>query len=315
MVNEYTSVATTPGLGDNLVKAAYDLALGRALNSTPSIRQFVTVHDWNPSYQGSTLTKNKVPYFSEATVTAGKTPLTEEADVDSTKMPATIPVTLSYNEYGAAVTSTKKLKNRSFAPFDQHIAENVADHASKVIDELIQDQIKADITEVTVDGGAENLLTNADKLTASWIRRKVTQFRANNVRPFDGEFYVSAIHPDVIHDLREETGAGSWRISREYVDPSKLLTGEFGEFEGVRFVSNNRVRKGTGAASTVSYNTYFFGAEGLWESVKEDVQVKIGPGVDKLGRFQTIGWYADLGWKVWEPLAIQIMLSSSSLSA
>ena len=315
MVNEYTSVATTPGLGDNLVKAAYDLALGRALNSTPLLRQFATVRTNNPSFQGSSITKNKVPYFSEATVTAAKTPLTEEADVDSTKMPATVPVTLTPKEYGFAVTKTKLLSHRTFAPFDQQIAENVADHAAKVIDELVQDQIKADITEVTVDGGLESALTNADKLTASWIRKTFTGFQTDNVRSYDGQFYTAAIHPDVLHDLREETGAGSWRISREYVDPAKLLTGEFGEFEGVRFISNNRVRKGAGATSAVTYNTYFFGAGGLWEHVVEDVHAVISPVVDKLQRFQTVGWYGDLGWKVYEPKAIRIMLSSSSLSA
>lgn len=315
MVNEYTSVATTPGLGDNLVKAAYDLALGRALNNTPTFRHFATVKTNDPSFQGSSITKNKVNYFSEASVTAAKTPLTEEADVDSTKMPATTPVTLTPKEYGFAVTRTKLLAHRTFAPFDQHIAENVADHAGKVIDELIQDQLKADITEVTVDGGAENALTNADKLTAAWVRKVVTGFKRDGVRPFDGQFYVSVVNPDVLHDLREENGPGSWRISREYVEPSKLISGEFGEFEGVRFISNARTRKGAGAASTVSHNSYFFGAEGLWEHVVEDVHSVLGPVVDKLHRFQTVGWYGDLGWKVYEPKAIQIMLSSSSLSA
>jgi N4-gp56 family major capsid protein len=311
VTNVYTSV-TTAGLGTNLVQAAYDLALGRTLNALPTFRQFVTKRPQRPSFHGSSITMNRVPYFDSTVVNAMKTPLVEEQDVDSTKMPATVPVTLTPHEYGGVVTYTELLTNRTFAPFRAEIVENIADVAAKVIDELIQDQLKADITEVTVDGGAESDLTTADVLTGVWIAKRVTTMRANNVPTLRNDRYVMVASPKVINDLRQDSAATGWREPHNQVDTSQIYAGEVGDFEGVTFVSNNRVRTGTGTGAT-TYNSYLFGQGGLAETVVYEPKIVVGPVVDKLQRFQSIGWKADLGWKVYEPLAVDITLSSSSL--
>src|SRR5690606_7381993 len=176
---------------------AYDLAVKEALRSLPTMRSFVSIRPEQPAHRGSSVVMNKFNWFAEAAVTAAKTPLTEEADVDSTKIPATTPVTITPNEYGFAVTSTEKLANRTFAPFDAFKARAIADHLGRTLDELIQDQIVADTTAITVDGGAVNALTAADELTSAFIRQQVTQLRVDNVPTWDGQFYVAAIHPHV----------------------------------------------------------------------------------------------------------------------
>lgn len=316
MVNEYTSVATTPGLADNLVKVAYDLAVKEALRALPTMRNFVSIRPEQPAHRGSSVVMNKFNWFAEAAVTAAKTALTEEADVDSTKIPATTPVTITPAEYGFAVTSTEKLSNRVFAPFDGFKARAIADHMGRVLDELIQDQIVADTTAITPGGVAANTLTAANELTSGLIRTQVTQLRVDNVPTWDGQFYVAAIHPHVAHDIREEAGSGGWRVPKEYINEGKLITGELGEWEGVRFVQNNRIRHSAGGASSAEiYHTYFLGAGGLAEHVVVEPGVRVGPSVDKLGRFHTLGWYGDLGWKVYETKAVRRVVTSSSLEA
>lgn len=311
MANQYTSV-TTAGLGTNLVQAAYDLALGRTLNSTPILRQFVTVRPQQPSFHGSSVTMNRVPYFSAATVTAAKTPLVEELDVDSIKMPATVPVTITPAEYGAVVTYTELLTNRTFAPFRTQIVENLADLCAKTLDELIQDKIKAGVTAVTVDGGAESALTTTDVFTGVSVAKAVTTLRAANVPGYQGDWYVAASHPKAIHDLRLENGSTAWRNPKTYVDPAQIYSGEIGEYEGVRFVTNNRLRTGTGTG-TNTYNTFIFGQGGLAEHVVYEPKTVISPVTDKLMRFASVGWKADLGWAVYEPLAIYDLITASSL--
>jgi N4-gp56 family major capsid protein len=310
---DFTSYSGTPGLTDNLVQTAYDLYVRYALNSMPIFRQFVSVRPERQPHPGDAVVLQRFNYTSEANVTAGKTPLTEEADVAPTKLPATTPVTLTPTEYGRVVSHTKKLAGRTLVPFEEYKARYIADEAAKVMDEVIQDKLKAGITETTTTGGAENLLTATDVVEAGDLRAQATKFLENNVPTYDGEFYVAVAHPRVINSLRAAAGSGNWRIAKEYTNDGLLrLAGEMGEFEGFRFVSNNRVRKGVGASSAVTYNTFFFGQGGLAEAVVTEPGAVVGPQVDNLRRFFTLGWYADIDWAVYEPKAIDILISGAA---
>ena len=169
MANQFTSVATVPGLASELVQPVYDVAVGEALHALPTMRAFVHKTPGNPAMRGSSTTLEKFEWFSDAAVTAAKTPLSEELDVDSTKMPQPSKVTVSPKEYGFAVTSTRKLANRVFAPFDPFKARAIADHQNRVMDSLIQDILIANGTNVSWGGTATSNATLAagDKLTAA----------------------------------------------------------------------------------------------------------------------------------------------------
>lgn len=325
MANEYTSVATLPGLATELVQPVYDKAVKEARRSLPTIRDFVDVRPEAPAMRGSSVSMERFNWFSEAAVTAAKTPLTEEADVDSTKVPAPTKVTVTPTEHGFAVTHTLKLSNRVFAPFDGFKARAIADHQIRVMDELIQDKIIAGVTGSQVlyggDATSNGTLDINDKLSAAKVRAVVSHFRANSVPTWDGQFYAAVLHPYQVHDLREETGSGSWRVPNEYgTSQSKIWNGEFGEFEGVRFVQNNRVRiaqdgSGTGGTQIHSIQSYFFGRRGLAEHVVVEPHVVMGPPTDKLGRFFTLGWYGDFGHAVYDPGCIYRVVTATSLDA
>jgi N4-gp56 family major capsid protein len=324
VANEFTSIATTPGLSDAVVKAAYDLAIGEELRTYPAARQFVTKRPGDPAHNGSSVTLTKYADFSEAAVTAAKTPLTEEADVDSTKMPAASTVTVTPAEYGFAVTRTKKLVHRSFADIDPEIVRAIGFHQARVLDELIQDTWIAGLTTVGSNkiwvgsNTAESTYTAADELTASVLRRVKLRFVSNGVQPFYGNAFAAFVNPQVVLDLREESGSGGWRQPNEYgQDQSKIWAGEIGMFEGFRFVENPRVRytktgSGSGSTQVRVLQNFFFGRDSTVEWVKEEPHTVYGPVVDKLGRFRTFGWYGDLGWNVYEAKAAIRVLSSSS---
>lgn len=322
MVDVYTSIAETPGYGDNTVKTAYDLAVAWVLRERPQYRMFVDKRPERPSMPGSSIILNKNDYLTEAQVTAAKTPLDEEADVDAIKLPATSPVTLTFNEYGTAVTRTKKLKLMSFADVDTAAAVAVADHQGRVLDELIQDVLVTGTQDIysgdaTTLGGAGTGVTAADTLGAQDIRKAVTKLKTQNAVPWAGQFYAGGAHPKVIHDLREETGSGSWRVPQEYgASQENIWKGEIGEFEGVRFFTNNYTRNATdGDASARVYRTFIMGREVVAEGVLEEPGVVLGPVVDKLQRFRTVGWYGVLGWALYRDEALVTVHSGSSVAA
>lgn len=321
MANEYTSIATTPGLATELVQPAYDLAVRYELKGIPQARQFVDIRPQNPAMRGSSVTIEKIKYFGAAAITAAKTPLNEEQDVDSTKIPQPDKVTITPNEYGFAVTTTRKLGNRTFAPVDPIKANLIATHQARVLDELIQDALSTG-TKVYTDGNTANsTVAPTHKLTAAVLRRQVANLRAANVPTWFGGFYAAYTHPFVVLDLREETGSGGWRVPNEYgTDQSDIWAGEMGEFEGVRFVQSNLARvtqdgTGSGGTQTRVFSTYLLGRQALAEEVIEEPHVEFAPPVDKLNRFATLGWYGDLGWALYNTQALKVIRTSSSATA
>ena len=168
MANEFTSIATGGGIGAELVQPTYDLAVRAALHSIPTARQFVTIRDERPAMRGSSITLEKMNFFAKAAIVAAKTPLTEESDVDSTKMPQPTPIVLTPAEYGFAVTTTRKLRNRVFADFDPFKAMAIALHQARVIDELIQDKLVTGANKVWAGSNtADGTVALTDVLTAT----------------------------------------------------------------------------------------------------------------------------------------------------
>lgn len=320
-INTGGSLGTGSGLSATLVQQAYDLQVGWALTETPSARMFVDKRPGNVAMRAASYKLEKFNYFAAAAVTAAKTPLTEEVDVDSTAMPALSEVILTPAEYGFAVTRTKKLTYRSFADVDPAISRAIAQHQGQTIDSLIQDVITAGATQKQYAGTntAIGTIAATDVLKATNVRKWRTKLRVQQVTPWSGGAYAAMVHPDVVHDLREETGSGSWRTPNEYGAGDGLtdiFAGEIGEFEGIRFVQNTWTRTATdGASSATVFRSFVFGREGLAEAVNEEPHVVLGPVVDKLQRFRTVGWYGDLGWAVYRPEAIVQFYSGSSVAS
>lgn len=315
----YTSIATTGGWSTNTVTQAYDLFFRWQLKAMPLCRQFVDVRPQQVTHRGSSVQLQLNQYFSAADVLAATTPLSEESDVTPTKLPATTTVTLTPQEYGLTNLRTLKLANRSMVPVDPVIAKAVAAHAGDTIDYLLQTQMRGG-TNVIRAGGAASTATiaQANVGTANMIRTAVTNLRANAVEPRDGEYYVGVVHPDVVHDIRIETGAGNWRDPNTYgTDQRQIWAGEFGAFEGARFIQSPTLLRSSdndGATSETVHRWFLMGKEALAEAVVTEPHTVLSPVVDSLRRNQGIGWYADLAFGRFREAALYRLESASSLT-
>jgi N4-gp56 family major capsid protein len=317
----FTSIATTGGWADDAVaQTAYDLMFGWELSANAICYPLVDVSPKNVPHRGASVTMTLNDFFGESEITAGMTPLAEESDVTPSQLPAVRQVVLTPEEYGRAVSRTLKLANRGLIPIDPVIGKAVAKAGRDTIDRLVQTTMRSG-SQVEYAGAATSTATVADghDLTAEDIRRVVTGLRGQNVETKDGQFYVGVFHPDVIHDLRKETGSGSWRVPNEYgQSQEKIWKGEFGEFEGVRFIQTSTtlwdIDKNDGAAGARVYRSYILGAEALAKCEITPLQSVVSPVVDKLKRFAGLGWYADLDFALYRPEALYRLESHASVA-
>lgn len=324
----YTSIKTTGGWADDAVAStAYDLMFNWELKAGAICYPLVDQQPKNVPHRGASVTMTLNSYFGESEIVAGTTPLDEETDVTPTQLPAVRQVVLTPKEYGRAVSRTLKLANRGLIPIDPVIGKAVAEAGRDTIDRLVQTEMRT-TTNVVRGGSAASTgaIAQADVAVAENIREVVTHLRAASVRPKDGQFFAGVFHPDVVHDLRKETGSGSWRVPSEYgTNQSQIWNGEFGEFEGVRFIQTPTVLwssdndgvdadgGGAGTAKVMVYRSFILGAEALAKAEITPLQSVVSPVVDKLKRFAGLGWYADLDFQLYREEAVYLLETSSSL--
>lgn len=316
-----TSIATTGGWADNAVAStAYDLMFGWELKASAICYPMVDVKPEHVPHRGASVTMELNDFFGETILEAGTTAIAEESDVTPTQLPITRKVVLTPNEYGQTVSRTLKLANRGLVQIDPVIGKAVAELGRDVVDRLVQKEWRTG-TQVEYAGAATSTATVADghDAVAEDIRRMVTSLRSQSVKTKDGQFYVGHFHPDVVHDLRKETGSGSWRVPSEYgTNQTKIWTGEFGEFEGVRFIQTPTVLfdidKNDGVGGARVYRSYIQGAEATAKCEIQPLTSVVSPVVDSLRRKAGLGWYADLAFKLYRPEAIYRLESHASVA-
>jgi N4-gp56 family major capsid protein len=314
----FTSITTTGGWATTAVQAAYDQYFNWALRAGVVFEPLVDFTPKQPTSKGSSIMVQLNQYYTAADVLAATTPLGEETDVTPVKLPQTSTVTFTPQEYGFANQSTLYLNNRSLTSLDPVVAKAIAQHCQETIDYLVQTAARAG-TQVQRAANRASTVTVAagDVQKATDIRKTVTKLRANVARPRDGQFFVGLLHPNVIHDLREETGSGSWRVPNEYgVSQDSIWNGEFGAFEGVRFISTPTMLRTTdndGAAAINVYRGFVMGQEALGKAVVNAPEMVDSPITDKLRRFVGLGWKADLAYKIYRDPALVRLEAASSL--
>ena len=286
----------------NLVQTAYDQYVRMALRSIPVMRALADVKPVQQAMPGSSVVFSIYSDLAQATST-----LTETSDVSSIALgnPTQVPVTLQ--EYGSAVTTTKKLNLTSFNDVDAALADIIAYNAADSIDAVVASVLTAG-SNVLYAGTATstNTVAATDKMTVSLIRKAVTELRTNKALPRIGELYAAYLHPRQTADLRAETGTGGFRDLSKYVDRTPFVAGAVGVIEGAFVVETPRVPYAANAASPAVnvYKAVVAGREALAEAMGQDISTVIGPQIDALRRFHTIGWYYFGGWSLLRQAAI-----------
>lgn len=327
MANAFTDTSAM----SNAVQTAYDKQFRYALRSYPMFRMLADVHPTDLTAPGSSMVLSR--YADLATAT---TALTEAVDPDSVAMGNPTQVTLTINEYGNPVLRTRKLYLTSLTDVDPAIANIVAYNMADSVDVLVQTSLRGGNRLIQVKNGATTYVTNAtvatvattmvgtvtsgvatDGITSRIIRLGVAKMRTDKVVPKRDNLFAGFIHPEVSHDLRQETGAGAWRDPHNYSGVRNIYVGEIGEYEGAFWVESPRcyqaVDAGTGDNSVRRFRTYLLGQEGLAEAVADEFHIVAGPITDKLGRFRPLGWLGMAGWARYREEAITRIETTSSI--
>jgi N4-gp56 family major capsid protein len=304
----------TPSNGAGLVQKAYDRLVEFALRSQPLLRSVADKRPVRQAMPGSSVVFQIYNDLAKAT-----TPLSEQVDPDSVAIGTPSAITVVLNEYGNAVTTTRKLQLLSLADVDPAIANIVAFNMADSIDELVQTELiggsnvifASDASGVAATGTSG--VTGDQLLTSKDIRKAVAKLRSNKAVPRKGSLYWCAIHPEVSHDLRAESGAASWRLPHEYQSNAEIWAGEIGTYEGAYFIESPRLFNAVDGDGTRVFRTLLAGQQALAEAVAEEPHIVIGNVTDKLMRLRPIGWYGLLGWKRYREEALFRIESASSI--
>ena len=284
----------------NLVQTAYDQYVRMALRSIPVMRALADVKPVQQAMPGSSVVFSIYSDLAQATST-----LTESSDVSSIALGNPNQVTVTLQEYGSAVTTTKKLNLTSFNDVDAALADIIAYNAADSIDAVVASVLTAG-SNVLYGGTATstNGITAGGKMTVSLIRQAVTELRTNKALPRIGELYAAYLHPRQTADLRAETGTGGFQELSKYVDRTPFVAGAVGVIEGAFVVETPRVPYAANSGSVNVYKAVVAGREALAEAMGQDISTVIGPQIDALRRFHTIGWYYFGGWSLLRQAAI-----------
>jgi len=275
----------------NLVKAAYDQYVRMALRSIPVMRSLADVKPVQQAMPGSSVVFSIYSDLAQATST-----LTETLDVSSIALGNPSQVTVTLNEYGSAVTTTKKLNLTSFNDVDAALADIIAYNAADSIDSVVATVLTGG-TNVIYGGNATttNTIDSADTISVADIRNAVTELRTNKALPRLGELYAAYLHPRQAADLRAESGTGGFQDIVKYTDnvSKTIIPGSVGVIEGAFVVETPRVpyAANTNSPAVNVYKAVVAGREALAEAMGQDINTVIGPEIDALRRFRTIGWY------------------------
>jgi N4-gp56 family major capsid protein len=292
-----------------LVETAFDRKVDWALRSMP---QFRAVADKRPEAQA--MPGDVVVFTIQNDLALATTPLTETVDPDAVARPAPTRVQVTLNEYGNAEITTLKLEKLAFTNVIEEQSITIARNMADSIDRLVRNVLDTSTNVLwqdddgTIDTSDPGTLGNANgKLFAA----APALLRGASVDPRRGEYYVAYVHPDVSYDLRTETGDNGWlKPHTDGTDTAAVYAGEIGSFQGNVFIETPRCTISSG-----DYFSYVLGRQALAEAVAVEPHVVVGPVVDKLKRFQPVGWYGLMGWALYRPEAMYVLKTNSSIAA
>jgi N4-gp56 family major capsid protein len=295
----------------NLVQTAYDQYVRMALRSIPVMRSIADVKPVQQAMPGSSVVFSIYSDLSAVTST-----LVETADVSSIALGNPSQVTVTLQEFGSAVTTTKKLNLTSFNDVDAALANIIAYNAADSIDQVVasvltsgSNAIYAGTTATSTDS-----IAAADTITVANIREAVVQLRTNKALPRIGELYAAYLHPRQSADLRAETGTGGFQELSKYVDRTPFVAGAVGVIEGAFVVETPRVPFAANTNTVNVYKAVIAGREALAEAMAQDITTVIGPEIDALRRFRTIGWYYFGGFNRLREAALYRIESAASIN-
>jgi len=244
--------------------------------------------------------------------------LTETSDVSSIALGNPNQVTVTLNEYGSAVTTTKKLNLTSFNDVDSALADIIAYNSADSIDAVVAAVLTggSNVIYAGTTATSTNTITATSTMAVADIREAVTQLRTNKAVPRINDLYAAYLHPRQAADLRAESGTGGFQALTQYVDRTPFVAGAVGVIEGAFVVETPRIpfAANTQSPAVNVYKAVIAGREALAEAQGQDISTVIGPEIDALRRFRTIGWYYMGGFARLREAALYRIESAASIN-
>lgn len=247
-------------------------------------------------------------------------PLTAKEDPASEVM-ADTEIVITPAEHGNVLTTTRLANLQSGGKVDVAAAQLVGRISGRVQDKLAMEAMDASAAGQQIfAGSATSTATVAatDVADTTYLEDAYNKLARNSIPAIGADgLYVAVMHDDVISDLRDDAGAGSWTDINKYNNEMPVLRNEVGLFKGFRIVRQNDALLNVdgGVTTTDVYSSYFIGMNGLGKAISQAPSLTITGPFDKLGRFLNIGWYGVLAYSLVEAEAVVMGQSASSRGA
>lgn len=236
--------------------------------------------------------------------------LTEDNPIPKTKFKID-QMSLTVTEYGNSVPFSGKLDNLSKQPIVDIINKTLKNDCVKTLDGAAYNQFKASplkaqaasgsnaTTIVVVDTGSIGV-TNNIALRAAHVKAVSDAMKERNIPAYQENDYCAIAWPTTLRTFKNDLEA-----VHSYVDQGfrKILAGEIGRYEGIRFIEQTHVKKG-GAEDSTTYNfrtadpwnnglsdwCFFMGEDTVAEAIviPEEMRGKIPT---DYGRDKGVAWY------------------------
>lgn len=146
-------------------------------------------------------------------------------------------------QYGILVTVSDLLVQNSAVEVIQACTMQVRNALARMVDTVLQTVVNAGANGIIYSGGKTSRtgLGAGDTITQADMVRAVKYLRSSNaagLQPFDGEYYVAVIHPQVMGDLMSNTNSGSWSDIGRYSNVDDMKSGRMSSFRGVRYLES-----------------------------------------------------------------------------
>lgn len=228
---------------------------------------------------------------------------------------------ITVGERGNAVSVSELTLKTSFTDVMADATTLLARDVAITLDVELRDTVIEGVTN-TIYGRAgktdakvasRSALTATKTLSVATIKDGVEILATANAPKFDGNFYVSFIHPHQSRELRDDN---AWIEASKYGAPEQLFNGEIGRIDDVRFIETTIMPNGvapegdeayapdlqTGAdGNTVDvFQGLLFGEDTYGYAVGLPVELRDN-GVTDFGREHALAWYAIWGCGVLHP--------------
>lgn len=220
--------------------------------------------------------------------------------VESEKMPeSSFPISqgsVIIKERGLSVPYTGKLEALAEHDIRKIVFQTLRNDANRTMDRAAHAQfdnailryVATGATAYNFDDDAAPTGDNNQALDTTHVKQIADLMQERNIPVFDGENYVCIGRPTTFRPFKDDLESLHSYTSEGW---NRVMNGENGRYEGIRFVTQTNIASEDWAVNGKSDAAYFFGADTVTEAVAcpEEVRAKIP---DDYGRGKGIAWYA-----------------------